>query len=322
MSIISLLQKNTRKGDIIMSKIRKLDLPDVRECIYSTSTRLAATQKYIKELESFSSLEAKLLRNKLETDYLRYISNYKLQRKTKRIFTKVHEESVRFLLEHSVTTKSREKSLLSYIYKNLIALSTNKPLDKIMDTRACRIIIDSPSKNAPEELLKSLGNLVNHILSYLLDLGFQLCPAPPPKDTNKFNPNNNQDIYIPKSSYILPEFKIYVKDYVTNPKENGYQSFHVIVIDSDGDPFEIQFRTYDMDCYSEEKLASHDTYKEKQIKKYNLPILDRTKIHWSNYRYEIFKIVLENGEIVERTLLADDAGLEKSLSICTITHNP
>ena len=110
-----------------MSKIKTLELPDVRDTIYSTSTRLAATQKYIKELESFSSLEAKLLHNKLETDYLRYISNYKFQKRTKRLFTKLHEEAVRFLPDHSITTKSREKSLLSYIYKNLIALSTQKP---------------------------------------------------------------------------------------------------------------------------------------------------------------------------------------------------
>lgn len=303
-----------------MSQLKHLELPDIRETVYATSGRLEATRKYLKTLQNYSSLEAKLLHNKLETDYLRYISSSKQQKQTSQFVCKIHSQAVRNFHDCSIVTTSREKALLSHVHKDLIALYEEKPLNKIMDTRGCRICIDSKQKD-PEDLACTLGNLVNKTISYALDIGFQLSPAPSPKDTDNFNHDDHPDIYIPEKSYILPEYMVYVKDYVNTPKENGYQSYHVIVIDSNGDPIEIQFRTYEMNYFSEYKLAEHDKYKEAQIKKYSLPVLDRTKVHWSNYRYETFSVFDEKKKPKKVSFLADDSGLEKSLSIRTLIHN-
>ena len=100
---------------------------------------------------------------------------------------------------------------------------------------------------------------------------------------------------------VLSIYSLYpgrFKDYINNPKANMYQSIHVTVIGSSGQPFEIQIRTNEMHQVAEYGIAAHWKYKEDADGK-KVNVNDEKKFAWLRQIIEWQNESKDNAEFLE-----------------------
>ncbi len=105
-------------------------------------------------------------------------------------------------------------------------ISAGRSLEEIYDLIGLRVILDGPEDKEDE-----LSNFCYTVLG-VVHKHFRSVP-------NRF------------------------KDFISNPKPNGYRSIHTTVVDPNGKYLEIQIRTMQMHMEAELGLAAHWVYKEK-----------------------------------------------------------
>jgi (p)ppGpp synthase/HD superfamily hydrolase len=127
------------------------------------------------------------------------------------------------------------------VYKKMVAKDKN--VEDIMDLRALRIIVaDGETDEESERLCRET-----------LDVAYTL-----------FQPVEGRS-----------------KDYISHPKQNGYQSLHSVVQDKDGNTFEIQVRTASMHRTAEYGLAAHWRYKEHEKSATSMKV--DQQIQWARF---------------------------------------
>lgn len=115
-----------------------------------------------------------------------------------------------------------------------------------------------------------------------------------------FDSNKHPEVVLPKlqdiTDLLKPTYSIYVKDYYSNPKSDGYQSLHIVF---DGySPIEVQIRTFATNLRVD---PLHDRYNSQ---KYG-DIFDQ--IHLNREKVNIHGYGFVNGK------LQDKVGLETSI---------
>lgn len=127
------------------------------------------------------------------------------------------------------------------------------------------------------------------------------------------------DIYAPKPDRI--------RDWITMPRANGYESLHVTVMGPQGKWVEVQIRTERMDRVAEYGFAAHYKYKgttssENELDKW----IERIREHLGNSEYDAFefldefKLNLFAGEIVVFTPKGKMIKLPKQSTILDVAY--
>ncbi len=103
------------------------------------------------------------------------------------------------------------------------------------------------------------------------------------------------------------------KDYIAMPKPNMYQSLHTTLIGSNGQPFEVQIRTFEMHKAAEYGIAAHWKYKEASDGK-KVETQEEEKLVWLRQILEWQQDMSDNKEFMN--LLKSDLDLFSDSVYC------
>jgi guanosine-3',5'-bis(diphosphate) 3'-pyrophosphohydrolase len=159
----------------------------------------------------------------LEPDTYKYIATQLNEKKAERtLFVKRFVEPIKEILA--------EQGLVANVYgrpKSIHSIwnkmkSKNIPFEEVYDLFAIRIILDSPPENEKADCWKAYSIV-----------------------TDLYRPNPDR-----------------LRDWVSSPKGNGYESLHTTVMGPKGQWVEVQIRTQRMNEIAEKGFAAHWKYKE------------------------------------------------------------
>ncbi len=92
-------------------------------------------------------------------------------------------------------------------------------------------------------------------------------------------------------------------DYISRPKQNGYQSLHTVVLADDERTLEVQIRTHEMHHFAEYGVAAHWRYKEAGSSNFSAQKYDE-KIAW------LRQLLTWKSEVVDAVVKHEDSRLE------------
>lgn len=263
-----------------MALAEKICFPDLQGVLENSETLDRAWTFYVNILRANPSISNYLYANKLE-EFRHMLAPTKL-RELEKEFYEVKEQLRKMNKKYGVRMRltRRQKDFIGLNEKIRLYIINNKPMDTIRDFLGFRVTLCTGQEDT-EESIKLCYEVLNELMQYFIMNGSLLTEAEPILK-GECEGSIKEELIIPSESLIIPGFEDNVKDYIRNPKSNGYQSLHCVVRKTDGTLFEIQVRTTAMDYRAEFGSASHLPYK---INKYGAGIkLDLSKIKINGFQ--------------------------------------
>lgn len=267
----------------------------LQEHLYSYSTVPEILESYIKELSESTEIKDNMHANKLKS-YKNVINDKIYLRDMRTFFNRTFNLLIKKHPKLRFSIAGRKKSLISTERKILQYLELGRSLDLIRDFFAFRIILFGDSDL---NLIEHCYKVIEEIIELGISNGFTPCDRLPLLDV--------EDVTLHKNEYFSNfKYKHFIKDYICFPKSNGYQSLHLVLVDTKGRYLEIQVRTFDMHFDIESGIANHEDYKKNKYK-LDFP-LEREKINLDGYRFlnnhiVDFEAIEAPGTVFERQTL-------------------
>lgn len=245
---------------------------ELQKHLYNCSTVPEILESYIKELSGSQNIEDHMHANKLKS-YKNVINDRVYINDMRVFFNKIFNLLSRKHPNLRFSIAGRKKSLISTEIKILQYLELGRSLDLIRDFFAFRIIVFG---NNTIDLIEHCYKIIEEIVELGISNGFMPCERLPLLDVDNVN--------LPQNDFFGNfKYRHFIKDYICFPKENGYQSLHLVLVDTKGRYLEIQVRTIDMHSHIECSEANHENYKKQ---KYKLKLdIEREKINLQGYNF-------------------------------------
>lgn len=191
-------------------------------------------------------------------------------------------------------TSQRFKSFISELYKRYERVKDGLS-PEIKDLPALRIIL---LEEESQDILRMEYLIVQELLEEIStlnskkDFPLYVNLSIPDKYAIKsdFNPDEYPEVLLPSPEFIIPGLDKLGKDYISNPKKYGYQSFHLTfeLVQKENPSVrifvEIQIRTITQHKYAEDGPASHQEYKNRRNEKFKEIFgFDKNIVHISGY---------------------------------------
>lgn len=180
-------------------------------------------------------------------------------------------------------TKVKLKQVITKLDKRLLKIKSS--LKQALDKEGIIFSIESRSKHLYSLYTKLKREDINFDISKIYDLiAFRIVV------------NNIEDCYrvLGVIHNLWKPLPNRLKDYISSPKPNGYQSLHTTVLSTGDKPFEIQIRTKDMHERAEYGIAAHWHYDEsKKGEK-----VDLRKVEWVKNLRNWQEEILDSKEFV------------------------
>ena len=266
--------------------------PDISEALHSASSLDEAWIGYIDMLRDTEDIINAQYATKLEQSHNMLSASNLKQLEKDFVGFKDHLRNCSKQTGIHLHLLRRQKAFIGLNEKIRLFINSGKNLSKINDLLGFRIVIQTPYPDT-EDSIKYCYNVLNEVLFYFCLKKEYLILEAEPRVGLELMPQLDEKlgILVPPQGYIYPGFQINVKDYICNPKSNGYQSLHI----------EVQIRTFAMDILAEHGSGVHIKYKIEKYENVELENIDYSKIKMPGF------MQLSNGEVY------DTIGLTRSI---------